>query len=147
MGCPPCVRVVVAWPFFCSHFVADLYGIRESGAPFGFEGRRLAGFTECVGSLGEGIVSCDRMVMNWNIWDWDKRCAAMRKRKAQLSETEENLRRLNDRETVELEKAYRKLERTKSMMDVAEEALALQRERLPPISDQLKASMTSSMRA
>ena len=63
--------------------------------------------------------------------------------KAQLSQAEENLHRINDQVTVELEKSHRKLERTKSMMAVALEALRLQQERLRLVSDQLKISTTT----
>ena len=45
--------------------------------------------------------------------------------------------------TVEMDKAYRKLEHTKSMMDVAREALALQRERQRLSADQIKAATAS----
>jgi outer membrane protein TolC len=99
----------------------------QDGAPF---------LTNNVGSFG--------IMMNWDIWDWGKRHSVVGERRAQLSQAEENLHRIKDQVTVELEKAYRKLERTKSMMDVAREALALQRERLRLASDQLKASTISS---
>ena len=99
----------------------------QDGAPF---------LTNNVGTFG--------IMMTWNIWDWGKRGSVVGERKAQLSQAEENLHRINDQVTVELEKAYRKLERTKSMMDVAREALALQQERLRLSSDQLKASTISS---
>ena len=83
------------------------------------------------------------VMMSWDIWDWGKRSAVIGERSAQLSQTRENLHRLNDEVTVEIDKAYRKLENTKSMMDVAREALALQQERLRLISDQLKTSTIS----
>jgi len=83
------------------------------------------------------------LMLSWDIWDWGKRRAVIGERRAQLSQAEKNLQRLNDEVTVELDKAYRKLENTKSMMDVAREALALQKERLRLISDQLKTSTTS----
>ena len=94
----------------------------QTGVPF---------LTDNVGIFG--------ITMNWKIWDWGKRGAVVGERKAQLFQAQQNLHRLNDRVTVELEKAYRKLERTKIMMAVAREALALQQERLRLISDQLKA--------
>jgi outer membrane protein TolC len=83
------------------------------------------------------------LMMSWDIWDWGKRRAVIGERGAQLSQAEKNLQRLNDEVTVELDKAYRKLENTKSMMDVAREALALQRERLRLVSDQIKTSTAS----
>jgi outer membrane protein TolC len=91
--------------------------------------------TQNVGTFG--------VMMSWDIWDWGKRRAVIGEREALLSQARENLRRLNDQVTVELDKAYRKLENTKTMMAVAREALALQRERLRLISDQIKTSTTS----
>ncbi|MGO9018833.1 MAG: efflux RND transporter permease subunit [Syntrophobacteraceae bacterium] len=92
-------------------------------------------FVHNVGTFG--------VMMSWDIWDWGKRNSVIGERCAQLSQARENVHRINDEVTVELDKAYRKLENTKSMMDVAREALALQRERLRLVSDQLKTSTTS----
>ena len=83
------------------------------------------------------------VMMSWDIWDWGKRSAVIGERCAQLSQAQENVHRINDEVTVGLDKAYRKLENTKSMMDVAREALALQRERLRLVSDQIKTSTAS----
>ena len=80
------------------------------------------------------------VMMKWDIWDWGKRNDVIGERSAQLSQARENLHRLNDEVTVEIDKAYRKLENIKSMMDVAREALALQQERLRLVSDQIKTS-------
>src|SRR5208283_5935486 len=83
------------------------------------------------------------VMMSWDIWDWGKRSAVIGERSAQLSQARENVHRINDEVTVELDRAYRKLENTKSMMDVAREALELQQERLRLVSDQLKTSTIS----
>jgi multidrug efflux pump subunit AcrB/outer membrane protein TolC len=98
----------------------------QDGAPF---------LTHHEGAFG--------VMMNWNIWDWGKRRAVAGERKAQLSQAEENLRRINDQVTVELEKSYRKIENTRNMMDVTREALELKQERLRLVSDQLKANTTT----
>lgn len=98
----------------------------QDGAPF---------FTHDEGMFG--------VMLDFNIWDWGKRHAVIGERKAKRAQAELNLRRLNDQVTVNLDKAYRKLERTKHMVDVAQENLALQRERLRLISDQLKAAIIS----
>ena len=63
-------------------------------------------------------------MVSWDIWDWGKRNDVIGERCAQLSEAEENVHRVNDEITVELDNAYRKLDNTKSMMDVTREALA-----------------------
>jgi outer membrane protein TolC len=91
--------------------------------------------THNVGTFG--------LFMTWDIWDWGKRNSVIGERSAQLSQAQENVHRINDQVTVELDKAYRKLEDTRSMMDVAREALALQKERLRLISDQIKTSTAS----
>ncbi len=77
-------------------------------------------------------------MMSWDVWDWGKRNDVICQREAQLSQAEENVRRIHDEVTVELDNAYRKLDNTRSMMDVAREALALQKERLRLVSNQLK---------
>ncbi len=104
-------------------FAANTYG---DGVSF---------ITHDVGTFG--------VIVSWDIWDWGKRSAVIGERCAQLSEAEENVHRLNDEITVEIDKAFRKLEDTKSMMDVAREALALQKERLRLVSDQIKTSTVS----
>jgi outer membrane protein TolC len=104
-------------------FAANTY---QDGASF---------ITHNVGAFG--------VTMSWDIWDWGKRSAVIGERSAQLSQAQENVHRINDEVTVELDRAYRKLENTKSMMDVAREALALQKERLRLVSDQIKTSTAS----
>jgi outer membrane protein TolC len=84
--------------------------------------------------------------MSWNVFDWGKRKGVVGERDAQLTQAEENLRRIADRITVDVEKAYRKLERTQMMVDVAGEALALRREAERISGDQLKAGVTSEAR-
>ena len=84
--------------------------------------------------------------MTWNIFDWGKRKGVVGEREAQLVQAEENVRRIADRITVDLDKAYRKLERTQMMMDVAAEALQLRREGERISGNQLKAGVTSDAR-
>jgi multidrug efflux pump subunit AcrB/outer membrane protein TolC len=81
--------------------------------------------------------------MTWNVFDWGKRRGVVGEREAQLTQAEENVRRIADRITVDVEKAYRKLERTQMMVDVAREALALRQEGGRISADQLKAGLTS----
>jgi multidrug efflux pump subunit AcrB/outer membrane protein TolC len=81
--------------------------------------------------------------MTWNVFDWGKRKGVVGERAAQLTQAEENLRRITDRITVDVEKAYRKLERTQMMVDVAQEAVALRKEADRISADQLKAGLTS----
>ena len=59
------------------------------------------------------------VIVSWDIWDGGKRNAVIGERSAQLSQAQENLHRINDEVTVGLDNAYRKLDNTKSMLDVA----------------------------
>jgi outer membrane protein TolC len=98
----------------------------QSGVPF---------LTHNFGTFG--------LQMTWNVFDWGKRKGVVGERAAQLTQAEENLRRITDRVTVDVEKAYRKLERTQMMVDVAQEAVALRKEADRISADQLKAGLTS----
>jgi multidrug efflux pump subunit AcrB/outer membrane protein TolC len=68
--------------------------------------------------------------MKWNIFDWGKREAVVGQRQEQLTQAKQNLRRLEMRVEVEVDKAYRKLEQTKKAADIASEVLLLQKENL-----------------
>jgi outer membrane protein TolC/preprotein translocase subunit SecF len=98
----------------------------QSGVPF---------LTHNFGTFG--------LQMTWNVFDWGKRKGVVGERAAQLTQAEENLRRITDRIAVDVEKAYRKLERTQMMVDVAQEALTLRKEGNRISADQLKAGLTS----
>ena len=76
--------------------------------------------------------------MTWNIFDFGKRGDVVDERKALLGQAEENLRRLRNRVLVDVEKGYRKVERSRRMMKVAAEALVLRREAERLSSDQLE---------
>jgi len=97
----------------------------QDGAPF---------VTNNVGTFG--------VWMSWNLWDWGKRSGVVGQRKAQLTQAEENLHRLRERITVETDKAYRKLELARNMVEVAHEVVTLRKERLRLSVDQIKASTT-----
>jgi outer membrane protein TolC len=68
--------------------------------------------------------------MKWEIFDWGKRQAVVAQRKEQLTQANENLHRVKKRIEVEVDKAYRKLEQTKNLIDVTGESLAQQKENL-----------------
>lgn len=104
-------------------FAANTY---QHGASF---------LTNNIGSFG--------VMVSWDIWDWGKRNDVIGERCAQMSQAEENVRRVHDEIAVEVDNAYRKLENQKSLMDVAGEALALQKERLRLESNQLKTATIS----
>jgi outer membrane protein TolC len=66
--------------------------------------------------------------LNWEVFDFGKRRAAVREREAQLAEAQENLTRLKEQVAVSIERSYNKVERTKSMVAVAQQALKLRQE-------------------
>jgi outer membrane protein TolC len=66
--------------------------------------------------------------LTWNIFDWGKRKGEIGQRVAQQSQAEENLARIDKRIGIDIDKVYRKLDRSKQMVDVAREALSLSKE-------------------
>jgi multidrug efflux pump subunit AcrB len=84
--------------------------------------------------------------MTWNIFDWGTRSGVVGQRRSQLTQARENRKRIEQRITVEITKAYRKLERTRTMLDVAGEALILQRENQRLSADRMKAGTITSVR-
>ena len=76
--------------------------------------------------------------MTWDIFDWGKKRGVVAQRQEQLIQANENLNRLKTRIEVEVDKAYRKLEQTKRLIDVAQELLVLQKENLRLKSDGMK---------
>jgi len=66
--------------------------------------------------------------LSYTLWDFGKRHAAVNERETQLAEAEENLERLKEHVAVEVERSYNKLERTKSMVDVATQVAKLRAE-------------------
>ena len=66
--------------------------------------------------------------LNWDVFDFGKRRAAVREREAQLAQAEENLRRLKEEVAVGIERSYNKLERTKNLVQVANQVVKLRQE-------------------
>src|SRR5439155_23956381 len=66
--------------------------------------------------------------MTYDLFDFGRRRAEVRQQQAQLSEAEENLERLKDEVAVQVEQTYNKLERTKHMVEVAQQLVALRTE-------------------
>jgi outer membrane protein TolC len=66
--------------------------------------------------------------MNWDVFDYGKRRAAVREREAQLAQAEENLQRLKEEVAVVIERNYNKVERTKNLVEVANQVVKLRRE-------------------
>ena len=66
--------------------------------------------------------------LSWDVFDFGKRRAAVREREAQLAQAEENLERLKEEVAVGIERSYNKVERTKSLVEVANQVLRLRHE-------------------
>src|ERR1700739_951807 len=66
--------------------------------------------------------------LNYTLWDFGKRRATVREHSAQLAEAQENLEHLKDQVAVAVERSYNKLERTKSMVNVATQVVQLRQE-------------------
>ena len=82
--------------------------------------------------------------LTWNIFDWGKRKGEVGQRLAQQSQAEENLARIDKRIGIEIDKAYRKVDRSKKMMDVSSEALSLCRENARLSENRLKAGTVTA---
>jgi multidrug efflux pump subunit AcrB/outer membrane protein TolC len=82
--------------------------------------------------------------MTWDIFDWGKRKGVVGQRDAQLTQAEENLRRVTDRVAVDVDKAFRKLDQSNRMIAVAAEALALQKESERLNGNQFQAGVISA---
>ncbi len=104
-------------------------------------------FAANVYQQGASLITNDEgmfgAMMSWNVWDWGRRKDVIGERGAQLAEAQENVHRLNRAVTVNLDKAYRALENQKSIIELASEALALQKEKMRLVTNQLKTNTIS----
>jgi outer membrane protein TolC len=66
--------------------------------------------------------------LDWNVFDFGKRRSVVRERETQLAEAQENLDRLKEEVAVGIERSYNKLERTKDLVQVANQVVTLRRE-------------------
>jgi outer membrane protein TolC len=76
--------------------------------------------------------------MQYDIFDFGRRRAEIRQEQIQLREAEENVQRLKDEVAVQVEQTYNKLERTKNMVEVAQQVVALRTEGERLASNQVK---------
>ena len=68
------------------------------------------------------------ITMNYDVFDFGKRRAAVREREDQLAEAQENLERLKEQVSVQVEQSCNKVERTQKMLQVAAEVVKLRTE-------------------
>jgi outer membrane protein TolC len=66
--------------------------------------------------------------LDWAIWDWGKRGAVVAERRAQRAQAEANVRRIEGKVRGEVEKAYRQVAQSTTMLQLAREASALRQE-------------------
>ncbi|HEY6347397.1 MAG TPA: TolC family protein [Bryobacteraceae bacterium] len=66
--------------------------------------------------------------LTWDVFDFGKRRSSVREKQVELEEAEENLRRLKDDVAVSIERSYNKVQRTKSLVDVAQQVVKLRQE-------------------
>jgi len=66
--------------------------------------------------------------LTWDVFDFGKRRAVVRERAAQLAQAEQNLERLKENVAVEVERSCNKVERTKSLVNVASQVADLRQE-------------------
>ena len=66
--------------------------------------------------------------LDYDLFDFGKRRAAVRERAAQLAQAEQNLERLKEEVAVAIERSYNKVERTKSLVSVATQVASLRQE-------------------
>jgi outer membrane protein TolC len=65
---------------------------------------------------------------SYELFDGGRKHGVLRERQAQLSQARENIAKLTDAVDLSVETAYNKLERTRQMLKVSEEVLALRTE-------------------
>jgi outer membrane protein TolC len=68
------------------------------------------------------------ITVDYTLWDFGKRHANVREHQTQLAESEENLEHLKERVAVDVVRSYNKVERTKSMVNVALQVAKLREE-------------------
>jgi len=76
--------------------------------------------------------------MNWGVFDFGKRRSAVRERETQLAEAQENLDRLKEEVAVNIERSYNKVERTRKLVEVADQVVKLRHESERLAENQLK---------
>jgi outer membrane protein TolC len=75
--------------------------------------------------------------LTWDVFDFGKRRSAVREREAQLAESEEDLRRLKDQVAVGIERSYNKVQRTRNLVQVANQVVKLRQEGERLVGNQL----------
>lgn len=74
--------------------------------------------------------------LNYSVFDWGQKTGVIREREALLGQAEEEARRVERRVRIDLEKAYRRVQRVQGLAGAAREALEARREALRIAKDQ-----------
>ena len=90
-------------------------------------------------AANNGVVG---MRLTYNVFDWGKREGAVKEREAQLAQAEEELRRVDHRVTIDVEKAFRRVQRVTGLAALAREALGVRREALRIAKDQFELGLS-----
>jgi outer membrane protein TolC len=80
--------------------------------------------------------------LNYNLFDWGKRTGVVREREAQLAQAEEELHRVERRIQIDVEKAYRRVQRITNLASVAREVTNVRREALRIAKDQFELGLS-----
>jgi multidrug efflux pump subunit AcrB/outer membrane protein TolC len=83
---------------------------------------------------------------SWHLFDWGKRSHVIDQRRAEATEARENLRMVEHRVRLDTEKAYRKLEDARLLLEAADQAAQFQVETLRIATDQREAGLISPAR-
>ncbi len=78
------------------------------------------------------------VALNYDVFDFGKRRAVVREREAQLAQAEENVERLKDAVSVQIDQSLNKVERTRQMLRVAAEVVKLRAEGERVAENQMK---------
>lgn len=81
--------------------------------------------------------------LNYDLFDWGRRKGAIRERASQIAQAEEEMRRVERRIRIDVEKAYRRIERVAGVAEVAREASNVGREALRIAKDQYELGLGS----
>jgi outer membrane protein TolC len=75
--------------------------------------------------------------LSYDVFDFGKRRAEVREREAKLAQAQENLERLKEGVSVQIERSYNKVEQAKNMLQVANEVVKLRTEGVRLAENQL----------
>jgi outer membrane protein TolC len=82
--------------------------------------------------------------MNWTLLEFGKRSGQVHERKAQVAEAEENLRHVENRVRVDIEKEVRKVRRAETGLEAARESVAARAEMRRITANQVEANTANA---